>query len=227
MCQKAIINIPFLLFLNSVFHSLFIKVSLYTIRFKNNRLTSVHIWRLLTFVFSSPAGSPIDAHPPHPAVSDAARQPDAQRNQAPRTHTVAPHKLYTSPASHTRPAVQWSEERGPAPKAGRPPKRRLVHLVVLLDGTKTHQKVAVQPLHHLSEQQEEQEQLQEQQLPDSHRGAGWWDMELGGRRWGGGSQIFMSGRSGHQLITSSFPFLHSHKSLFHALWLMAKERASA
>lgn len=116
----------------------------------------------------------VDAHPPHPAVSDAARRPaDAQRSQAapPPTHALAARKRHAPPASRARPAVQRREERGPAPEAGRPAEGRLVHLVVVLGWAQAQQEAAVQPVHHLPEQQEEQEQLQEQQLADPHRGA--------------------------------------------------------
>lgn len=107
-------------------------------------------------------------------MSDAAWQPaDAQRIQAPPsppTRTLAARERNAPAAS--RPAVQRCQERRPPPQAGRPAEGRLVHLVVVVGGSQAEQEAAVQPVHHLPEQQEEQKQLEEQQLADPHRGAG-------------------------------------------------------
>lgn len=125
------------------------------------------------FVLRS-ACSQINTTPPHPALSDTAQQSDTQQHQASRTLSTSHTNVY-----HTYVTVQRGQKWRPTSQAGLTSKRRLVHFVIVISRTQTLQKTAVQPIHHLPKQQEEQEQLQEQQLPHPHRGTGWWGTLLG------------------------------------------------
>ena len=128
---------------------------------------------VLWLIHSSTSGQ-IHARSPHTAVSVAAQQPATQWNQEPRTSSHALSASCTHTSSACTPVQSNQELWFPrASQVGLSPERQLVHLLVFVSRTQTHQEAAVQPLHHLPEQQEEQEQLQEQQFPDSHRGTGW------------------------------------------------------